>query len=232
MATTPEEILNKKFAVTLRGYDAREVDAFLKDIAGLYRDALTAAQAKPAASASFDELGKEVGSILKTATDTANDIREKARTEAARVQQEATETAAGLRTSTEEETAAAREKAAQEGDRILNAARSEAERIATEARHKRSEMLDAAVQRHEDLKKHEQELRARIEAVEVVFRELRSEMEANQPVDASADDGTSSEVVDLTSGSRSRPAWNATDVQPRPVPRPPSGSKSPSGAGK
>jgi DivIVA domain-containing protein len=44
MAFTPEEVENKEFLTTMRGYDKEEVDAFLRAVASDYREAIRQAR--------------------------------------------------------------------------------------------------------------------------------------------------------------------------------------------
>ena len=44
MAFTPEEVENKEFLTTMRGYDKEEVDAFLRAVAADYRETIRQAR--------------------------------------------------------------------------------------------------------------------------------------------------------------------------------------------
>jgi DivIVA domain-containing protein len=166
MSFSPEEIRSREFMVALRGYDKEEVATFLRSVADEYgemRDAL-AQGTKDGASASglpsdpFRGLGDQVASILRTATESAeqlraeseqqaNATRDAALREAARAAEEARlelEAAGELRAEAELQAAqllaSARKEAAETreaGRRDLEAARSAratAEREANELR--------------------------------------------------------------------------------------------------
>lgn len=80
MPLLPEEVADKTFPRRLwRGYDPREVDAFLRQVAGDYTAAIhqiaVAAAQRPS---SYDGLGMEVAAIAKAARDAAEDVRRKA----------------------------------------------------------------------------------------------------------------------------------------------------------
>jgi DivIVA domain-containing protein len=105
----PEEIENKEFLVSLRGYDKDEVEGFLREVAKEIRGLRSEVEAasSPGAGPLSDtkaylaDIGAKVGEVLVTAEDAATDIREKASGEAERqvavAKDEAARTVAGAR---------------------------------------------------------------------------------------------------------------------------------------
>jgi DivIVA domain-containing protein len=73
---TPADITNTSFTQARKGYDIREVDAFLRALAA------KAAEEPPE---QYGQLGDEVASVLRAANETASSIRAKAEAEAAAV---------------------------------------------------------------------------------------------------------------------------------------------------
>ncbi len=76
MGLTPADITNTSFTQARKGYDIREVDAFLRALAA------KAAEEPPE---QYGQLGDEVASVLRAANETASSIRSKAEAEAAAV---------------------------------------------------------------------------------------------------------------------------------------------------
>ncbi|MDQ1396934.1 MAG: hypothetical protein QOG64_2193, partial [Acidimicrobiaceae bacterium] len=110
MPFTPEEIESKEFLVVLRGYDKEEVGSFLRavaaDVRNLQQEATSGAEAPAVAPASvaapvedaapapapvsdspaggvdpFSDMGREMASVLRAASDAAAAIRQKAEDE-------------------------------------------------------------------------------------------------------------------------------------------------------
>jgi DivIVA domain-containing protein len=99
---TPNEIRNAVFRTTLRGLDRSEVEAMLEAVAvrieqlELERDKLQARAAESPSKdleSEFEEVGREVASILQVAREAAESMRERANLDAARWRREATEEA-------------------------------------------------------------------------------------------------------------------------------------------
>lgn len=103
----PEEIQNREFLVSLRGYDRDEVDAFAREVAeeiAKLRTQLTAAGSAPPAAApepvpavpadrsdALKQIGEETSKILLAAEQVGSDIKDKARREAAEMLADARE---------------------------------------------------------------------------------------------------------------------------------------------
>lgn len=101
MPLSPEEIEGRRFLAALRGYDKDEVDSFLREVAAAYREAIRAGQQGPGQDA-FTVLGDRVASVLRTATEVANQLRAEAEEEREAARQEHRE-AASLRERAENE---------------------------------------------------------------------------------------------------------------------------------
>jgi cell division initiation protein len=91
VALTPEEIESKEFVVVLRGYDPADVHAFLRQVAGDYRDVCRQLEATGAggggsgAAAHIDGLIERLNTVLRTATDEAGEILADAERQAAQI---------------------------------------------------------------------------------------------------------------------------------------------------
>src|SRR5688572_3553928 len=97
----PEEIQNREFLVSLRGYDREEVDAFAREVAEeikKLRSQLATGEHPPSPASAVPEpvpappadrsdalkqIGEETSKILLAAEQVGGDIKEKARREAA-----------------------------------------------------------------------------------------------------------------------------------------------------
>lgn len=187
MTLSPDEIASKTFPLRRKGYDQEEVDAFLTEIA----EALLEGDAPGAleGAGGFEQMGREVAAVLKTAQDSATELRRKAQEEADRIRQQATDKAhqvqaAAEKTSAEERVAAKKQaqdlvrNAATQAQETVQAAAAEARELTDSTRQRCSEMLDDAVRRHQRLQQYERELRDRITAVEGTVATLRTEIES------------------------------------------------------
>lgn len=169
---SPDEIAERQFLISLRGYDRDEVSAFLDEVAAQVRtlqqriaeleserDAAAEAALEARAQedtptdrrASFRELGEETTRILETAEEAAEQMRNRADEESRSLLEEA-----------RREAADARESAQQEANSILEEARSKAEhererasdtatQVLEEARSSARETLDTANARHREI---------------------------------------------------------------------------------
>ncbi|MBA3431212.1 MAG: DivIVA domain-containing protein [Actinobacteria bacterium] len=220
---TPEDIANTKFPVAFgRGYEQRAVDAFVAEVASAYKRALESAETagSEAAPEPFEVLGQEVSNVLRVATTTAEEMRAKAEQEADAIRRQATEKGLELRRQAEAEAAARRDKSVKESEQLLKQTEARASRLKESTERQCSDILAEAVTRHESLKRHEQEIRQRIEAVEVEFRAFRAELESQEPAKIMpAKPGDVSAMVDVRSDSEKKKSpWPATEVtQPRPM---------------
>jgi cell division initiation protein len=97
VAITPHDIETKQFAIALRGFDQKEVTAFLQSVASDYKEALEstnagtttapveeeeASQPAPTAQDPYIAMGDEVAAVLRSARDAAAEVRRKADEEA------------------------------------------------------------------------------------------------------------------------------------------------------
>jgi DivIVA domain-containing protein len=122
MALTPEEIESREFLVAIRGYDKDDVHAFLRQVAAHYREVVDGhAPVDP-----FGELGDEVASIVKAATDEANALKARVHEEAIRTLEAAE---AELQAANE-----LRSDAARDAEEIMARARADGERSAEDIR--------------------------------------------------------------------------------------------------
>ncbi|MBW3651939.1 MAG: DivIVA domain-containing protein, partial [Actinobacteria bacterium] len=97
MPLSPDDIERKHFLAALRGYDREQVDAFLTEVAEDYRTLLRKlqlfAERKDGASQKLDDplfgVGERVERVLRTAVQSAKEIRAGAEEEIVRLREEA-----------------------------------------------------------------------------------------------------------------------------------------------
>ena len=170
MPFSPEEIESKEFLITLRGYDKDEVQAFLRAVAADYRGVVeNARSAAPVSTASnpFESLGEEVGTVLKVARESANQLRQKAEDEAAATRRRAEEESAALRNAA----SAAAKRLTEEAERHAIEVRASAERDA-------GERLRETARRVERLQGTETKLRQRLYSLEMMLQSMRQELDS------------------------------------------------------
>lgn len=128
---TPEEIRSKEFSLTLRrGYERREVDAFVMEMAQVVQALMDHSPWEPSV-----EQGEE---LLKQAAEAASLIEAQARESSARERRRATARAKLVRQKAKADATAEFEAAREHATQILTEARSEAARVRseTEAEHR------------------------------------------------------------------------------------------------
>jgi DivIVA domain-containing protein len=147
---TPEEIKAQKFPVALRGYEKEDVDAFLQRVAADYESALAAFAS---AGDPYAAVGREVGSVLRSAKQSAQSLRDEAAEESGKMRREAAEEAVEVRRRAAEEAAAtlegAREKAmtlGREAERLVKSAKDQAREARTQAAGETDEMRRRAAE--------------------------------------------------------------------------------------
>jgi DivIVA domain-containing protein len=152
----PAEIRDVSFAVSLRGYDREEVDAYVARVNRLIAELDVSGAPEVAVRHALEQVGEQTRGLLQRAGETAEEITVRARQEAeestARVKAEAVEIVA---------------KANAEAEEILGRSKAEAETIAAQSREEAAERL----QRSQD------EVAAVEKAGEARMRELDADTE-------------------------------------------------------
>lgn len=133
-ALTPRRIENAVFAISDRGYDPGEVEAYLKRVAA-HVEALAAGVAEFGVKP-YEQFGIEMGDLLQHANDAAEHLRKEAENEAAVILQEADKAARQMR----DEAAALKRKTEAEAREL----RTEAEEIRAEAEDAAKRLADQA----------------------------------------------------------------------------------------
>ena len=201
MPLTPEEIQNKDFLISLRGYDKDEVESFLGRVADDYRELV---RGGGTSGDPFKDLGQEVGSVLQAAKDSADTLRRKAEEEATALLQKAREEAANLRESVSK--AASRVK--EDAERHSSTVRSEAERYAEETRataeREANERLRESARRVQRLLSTENNVRERLLSLETMLATLREDLSSDP-------EGGRQEAATLRAAGASEGSDNADD---------------------
>lgn len=196
MSFSPEEIKSRDFLVALRGYDKLEVETFLQEVADQYAEFMeeleqarqgSTSASLPAADP-FADLGDHVASVMRAATEAANQRQSESEREAASIRTAAREEAEHAAAEARQELDAASElraEAERESAQLRAAAREEADRTREEAR----QVLEAAKETQSTVEReakvlrestmhHEQELRSQAEqTVERFVASARQEIE-------------------------------------------------------
>lgn len=167
MPFTPEEIENKEFLITLRGYDKDEVQAFLRAVAEDFRSVSTTFKEMPAGGNAFDALGAEVSSVLRVAKESATALKKKAEDDAAQARKRA-----------EEEANTLREAASQAARRLTSEAQKHATEVRAAAQREADDRLRDMARRVERLQSTESKLRQRLYALEMMLQSMRQDLDA------------------------------------------------------
>jgi DivIVA domain-containing protein len=95
MPLTQQEILSRDFTFRKNGYDNEQVDRFLEQVATSYQELLDEVQRhRRSGDKPYEALGEEVGRVLQTAKDVADELRKKAQDEAVSIRADAQQEAA------------------------------------------------------------------------------------------------------------------------------------------
>ena len=189
MPLSPEEIKNRDFLVALRGYDKHEVETFLQEVADQYAELMAelvlarqgGASASPSAADPFVDLGDHVASVMRAATEAAEQRQSDSEREAASILAAAREdaehaaaearlelnAASELRAEAEREAAHLRATAREEVERMRN----EARQMLHHAQHSRETAEHEAAELREAALRHGRELRDRAEQTVLHFIE-------------------------------------------------------------
>jgi DivIVA domain-containing protein len=182
----PQDIINVSFPVSVRGYDRRAVDAYVKRVNRAIAELKVSASPPAAVRQALDQAGRQVHGLLQSARETAEEITASARQEAEESVERAKAHAADLVVNSSAE---ADRVHAEAGTRIANAiteaadtlarAKAEAEDIVAEARGEAQNTLTRArADADESLRRLQEELAALREQAETRMRELQADTEA------------------------------------------------------
>ena len=179
MPFSPEEVEEKDFLVTLRGYDKDEVRAFLQAVAADYKATLDASKhAGQVSGDAFASLGQEVGHVLQTAKESAEAVRRKAEEEAAALRARAEQEANGVR----DAAGKAAKRLTEEAEQYAVGVRASADRDATER-------IRETTRRVERLQTTEAKLRQRLYSLETMLHAIRQDIESAQESDLEEAEG-------------------------------------------
>jgi DivIVA domain-containing protein len=208
VALTPEEIEGRRFPLVARGYDPKQVDRFLTEVAASYRYAMhhllpgVNRPADPSPSSegrhqSHERVGAEVADILRAAERVGESLRSEAEQQAAEIRSAAAADAARIRAEADEQRQQAKKellRAQQQAETLVREAERQAEdrlaRVEAEAEQRAHRVLAGVRRRAEQMVRAEQAAVERLRAVRddidtAIVRVAGSETEP---------------VVDLTSG--------------------------------
>jgi DivIVA domain-containing protein len=191
---TAEEIENKEFLITLRGYDKDEVKAFLRAVAADFK-ATSTAQAPIAPDTggggnAFESLGADIGHVLQVAKQSADSLKAKAEGDAT-----------GMRKRAEDEAKSLRDAASSAARRLTEEAERHAVQVRATAEREAEERTRDSQRRVERLQSVESKLRQRLYALEMMLQTMRQELEES---DASGDGKGGDATPALTSAARAK----------------------------
>ena len=177
MTFSPDDIEQKDFLVTIRGYDKDEVRAFLNAIAADYEMALSRArEAEESKDKPYEALGNELGHVLQAAKDSADQLRKRAEKEVVAIRQRTEQEAIQIREATNQ----AAQKLRQEAERHANEVRVDAEQFASQLRASVKKETDDRIRetarRVQRLQQAEAKIRERLVSLDRMIAEAREEL--------------------------------------------------------
>ena len=167
---SPEEIQTKEFLLTLRGYDKEEVRAFLQSVASDYATLKKAADASDEVpDNAYEMIGREVGTVIQVAKDSAREMKRKAEEDATQARMRADQEAARIREAAQNAATRLRDEADQYATEIRASAEKEAADKIRES-HKKLERLQST----------EAKVRQRLYSLEAMIQNLRQELDIQE----------------------------------------------------
>jgi DivIVA domain-containing protein len=182
----PQDIINVSFPVSVRGYERRAVDAYIKRVNRAIAELKVSASPPAAVRHALDQAGRQVHGLLQSARETAEEITASARQEAEESIERAKAHAADLVVNSSAEADRVHAEADMrianaitEADDTLARAKAEAGEVVAEARGKaQSTLRRARAEADESLRRLQEELAGLREQAESRMRELQAETEA------------------------------------------------------
>ena len=193
MPLTPEEVAKKTFQLVYgRGYDRSEVDKYLARVADDYSAAIQKiAVAAGGGITAEDDIASEMGELLRAARETATRIKVKAQATADRITEEAESRAREQVEQAEKGHAEQLARAENEATQIVKDAEERARRLREASEREKRELAARAEERYSSLLEHERELRERLDALERLVTEMRTQLEPLEQIDLTGDEDLS-----------------------------------------
>jgi DivIVA domain-containing protein len=164
----PAEIRDVSFPVSVRGYDRRAVDEYVKQVNRVIAELEVGRSPQAAVRHALDRVGEQTSGVLKRAGETAEEIVAGARTEAA-------ETIASAKSDAEK----IRVDASSQADETIARARSEGEETTARANAEAEEVLARSrAEAADHLKQVQDEVKALQDSAEKRMRELETDTDA------------------------------------------------------
>lgn len=176
MPFTPQEIEEKDFLITLRGYDKEEVKAFLKALAADYAE-LSHGAGEPGSADSYQAWGREMADLLQQANEAAERISRKASEEAGATRARAEDEAGRLREAARNAAARLKDEAEKHAEEVRAEAESYAREVRATAENDAGQRLADVNERVERLQATENEIRERLRSLEDVLGSVRTTLE-------------------------------------------------------
>ncbi len=171
----PADILNVSFPVSVRGYDRRAVDTYIKRVNRVIAELKVSASPPAAVRHALEQAGEQVQGLLQAARETAEEIiasgRQEAEEHTARAKSEAAELVVNTSAEADRMKAEADEltaNATREADDTVARAKAEAEKI----------VATAKAEADERLRQSQEELAALQDRTETRMREIQADTEA------------------------------------------------------
>jgi DivIVA domain-containing protein len=170
----PADILNVSFPVSVRGYDRRAVDAYVKRVNRVIAELRISASPPAAVRHALEQAGQQVHGLLQSARETAEEITAGARQEA----EESTARAKAEAVDLVVNTSAEADRVRAEADQVIANARSEADATVARAKTEADEILaDGRAQVESALARSRAEADERLQQVQNEVAVLRDQAE-------------------------------------------------------
>ncbi len=172
----PQDLLDVSFPVSVRGYERRAVDAYIKRVNRVIAELKVRASPPAAVRHALEQAGEKVQGLLQAARDAAEEITASARQEAEESTARAKAEAAELVVNTSAEA----DRVKTEADELIANARTEADDTVAKATAEADEMLaDARAEAQNTLARSQAEADERLQRLQEELAALREEAETH-----------------------------------------------------
>lgn len=163
----PAHLRSQRFILSLFGYDRAEVQAFLSHLADRLEETAPTSIAAPGSAPSFEAVGAEVTRILQTATEAAEEMRERLLGETRRAHADA-----------EEEARAIKESAGTQAEEVVAEAERRAGTLVEEAERRAEDLIREAKEEARRIRAADEKARAELAGLTEMLSGVAEELEA------------------------------------------------------
>lgn len=197
MSVSPDNISGRRFSIVYRGYDRKEVEDYLAEIAESYEAVVDHPEDAGAHRLPpVEKIGEDIKAVLDAATTSADEILRKARQQADSMVKAATEKASSVKDNASKLEKETKQRAFKQAQEATTKAETSAKQLKKDAERRRREILDDAEQQHQRLVAYREELYERTQSIKDLLELVNVEIKEGSARDAKSVDSEVDKVID------------------------------------